>query len=448
MAIHPNPIDWANGTAGGTPTSAENLDRPTVMQTEDTEGRIAAARIIAKAEDIVTYAAVGTPETAARARASQIIETPAVASGFGTSGVGTMVASTASRIVGDYGYHVVCTSAMKIVKTIASLDLTGKHPVIWVRCDDVSTWRSFQVVLETTADNGYWFTVKMAGAGSLANGPEWIAVTVPWASATVVGTPTRSNITRIRLESSPETGTTADFWLGGIGLVAEPAAGCISFTFDDGRDNNYTTALPILSKYGIPATEYVVRDLIDLPGSLTLAQVREMHWVHGWEIAAHGGSNNIHVGGGGYTAQTEEWTANDMATLRSWLVTNGFGSGANHLAYPQGLYNDAVVRQARRNFATARTTRDTQTESYPPGDPMRLRCYEVGVRTVAQAKAQIDLAVANKTWLILLFHTIDSTNGAATATSYPASGFDQIAAYAAASGMPIRTIGQAVAAVS
>ena len=41
-----------------------------------------------------------------------------------------------------------------------------------------------------------------------------------------------------------------------------PLGGAVVITFDDGFRNNYTVALPILKKYGFPATVFVTTDLI------------------------------------------------------------------------------------------------------------------------------------------------------------------------------------------
>ena len=72
----------------------------------------------------------------------------------------------------------------------------------------------------------------------------------------------------------------------------------VSFTFDDGRLDNYEYALPIMKKYGLTATLFCTTGYVDKtwePGDmwasadkpLTVENLREMK-NEGWEIALHG----------------------------------------------------------------------------------------------------------------------------------------------------------------
>lgn len=71
----------------------------------------------------------------------------------------------------------------------------------------------------------------------------------------------------------------------------------IAFSFDDGRLDNYTNALPILKKYNLPATfnvttgyiEGVVdRELFDFPQPMTIPMVIDIFNNGKYEIAGHG----------------------------------------------------------------------------------------------------------------------------------------------------------------
>jgi len=58
----------------------------------------------------------------------------------------------------------------------------------------------------------------------------------------------------------------------------------VVLTFDDGKDNNYINAYPILKKYNITATMFVIPGHCGLPGYMTGRQIRELS------------DNNIEIG--------------------------------------------------------------------------------------------------------------------------------------------------------
>ena len=60
----------------------------------------------------------------------------------------------------------------------------------------------------------------------------------------------------------------------------------VAITFDDGRENNFTNAYPILKKYGFTATFFVIPGHCDWTGYLTKTQIKELS-DNGFEIGSH-----------------------------------------------------------------------------------------------------------------------------------------------------------------
>jgi peptidoglycan/xylan/chitin deacetylase (PgdA/CDA1 family) len=67
----------------------------------------------------------------------------------------------------------------------------------------------------------------------------------------------------------------------------------VILTFDDGSETIYTTALPIMQKYGFTGTAYIIYNDMWIPNHMNTDQVRELY-AAGWEIGSHGlGHTNL-----------------------------------------------------------------------------------------------------------------------------------------------------------
>lgn len=152
---------------------------------------------------------------------------------------------------------------------------------------------------------------------------------------------------------------------------------------------------------------------------MTVDQCRMLEQLNGWEMAVHSGTNAAHDAK--FADLTESQLAADFAFVNKWMIDNGFSGGADHLAYLGGSYDDKTLRQVRRFFTSARAIAEqNQEKTFPQGDPHRLRiinCFNT--RTAAQIIAEIEKAIAEKSWLILVLHRIVAPDTDDIGTEFP-----------------------------
>ena len=122
-----------------------------------------------------------------------------------------------------------------------------------------------------------------------------------------------------------------DAWSGHGVLPAKP----LVITFDDGYADNLTVALPILQRYGMKATIFVVAGEVGQPGYLTWEQLK-MWRAAGGEIGSHTFNHKLLVNLG------PEECRRELALSKS-LLERGAGVPVSFLAYPFGGVDFGVV---------------------------------------------------------------------------------------------------------
>jgi peptidoglycan/xylan/chitin deacetylase (PgdA/CDA1 family) len=124
----------------------------------------------------------------------------------------------------------------------------------------------------------------------------------------------------------------------------------IALTFDDGYVDAYTDALPVLKRYGLLATFYIVSNFVGQPGYMTWEQVAALRDA-GMEIGAHTVSHPD------LTLLDWETAGFEIAQSKAEL-DHRLGINVTSFCYPTGLYNGGIEEQVRAaGYLNATTTR-------------------------------------------------------------------------------------------
>jgi peptidoglycan/xylan/chitin deacetylase (PgdA/CDA1 family) len=175
----------------------------------------------------------------------------------------------------------------------------------------------------------------------------------------------------------------------------------ISFTFDDGWLSQYKTGLPLLCKYHVPATFFLISGYFGYPAYMYPNQVRTLIQ-DGEEIADH---TVDHENLAKLPTQRVQWELSYSQHTLQQL----FGQKIVDFATPYGSYNEGVLQEAHRLFESHRSS---TVGLNGPGhfDPYNIQCVTYDdTTTLDQFKYWIDQAIQTHQWLVLTFHQVDTS---------------------------------------
>lgn len=131
----------------------------------------------------------------------------------------------------------------------------------------------------------------------------------------------------------------------GTALPAKP----VVLSFDDGYADFYTAAWPLLKKYKLSATVYLVVDFLDKPGYMSWPQAQELRDA-GVEIGAH---TLDHID----LAIQPLPSAKHQITDSGTILRQRLNAPVTTFAYPSGQYNANTVKiVGESGFSSAVTT--------------------------------------------------------------------------------------------
>jgi peptidoglycan/xylan/chitin deacetylase (PgdA/CDA1 family) len=213
------------------------------------------------------------------------------------------------------------------------------------------------------------------------------------------------------LHDSRKVGVIAPLQVRKIDEVKTPinmfAAPYVTVTFDDGWESIYTQALPLLQKYGIRTTQYVLSGTLKDENYLSMAQVKAMQSA-GHEIACHG-VNHADLPSLDAKKLTFELSSCQQTFSKELGPIRDFAS-------PYGHYTPETITAIKKYYQSHRNTNGDLTNGINEADvniEQYFNQYDLiaatvrDTTTVEQLRALFEYAKQHNGWVILNYHQID-----------------------------------------
>lgn len=152
----------------------------------------------------------------------------------------------------------------------------------------------------------------------------------------------------------------ADSQTGNAPLPPKP----VIITFDDGYEDNYTTALPILNKYGLTAAIFITVDKVGQPGYLSWKQINTLQ-ARGVDIGSHTLSHSA------LTEIADADRKKEITTSKA-LLDQHLVKPIDFLAYPHGKYSRTFFNELQQAGYRGAFTGQTGL-NFPSTDPYQLK---------------------------------------------------------------------------
>jgi peptidoglycan/xylan/chitin deacetylase (PgdA/CDA1 family) len=204
----------------------------------------------------------------------------------------------------------------------------------------------------------------------------------------------------------------------------------VSLTFDDGAEANIDTVLPLVDSLGLKtthcyATEYVEGDAIQI------SRVQAFYNA-GHEICSHTVSHPD------LTKVTPQELQYQLVHSKEVLETV-IGSSVPNFAAPFGAYNEAVNNTIKTIYASHRTV-DEGYNAKNNFDKYRLKVQNMKpTTTLAEFKEWVNKAMADKTWLILVYHDVNTEQVGVTPYGTYTPDFTEQMNWLASTGVTVKT---------
>lgn len=183
----------------------------------------------------------------------------------------------------------------------------------------------------------------------------------------------------------------------------------ITITFDDGWESVYSAGLPIMQKYGIKSTQYILGDEFNKIIYLSKEQIKDMQ-TYGHEVGSHSMTHpNLTQ-----LDSNDLWYQVVQSQKSLQAVAN---TSVQDFASPLGAQNDTTIELIAQHY---RSQRNTDADPATVGDEdintkENFNRYDIiaytvrDTTTIDDLRALIEYTKARNGWLVLTYHQVDDS---------------------------------------
>jgi len=211
----------------------------------------------------------------------------------------------------------------------------------------------------------------------------------------------------------------------------------VSITFDDGYEDQFLNAFPILQKKEVNATVYVIANLtggyFEGHKLMTVDQLNELK-MNGWEIGSH---TLTHAD---LTNLSSEDLTRELVQSKKYLSENGFL--VRSLAIPYGKYNREVKEKSMLYYDSVRTS-VVGINLMNDIDRYELKSFYItNTTSVAEMERWIDSLKDGKNgWLIIMIHHVVNDKSSLIYSITPGN-LEELIGYIQEKNIPIETVSE------
>lgn len=324
-------------------------------------------------------------------------------------------ADTTNFVSGKQGRSVTASAGQSTgTHRVVDMNLYRKNFTIDVYCADITNNAGMSIMF-SIGDSAFTKYVYYPITPTI-NG--WSRKTFNFADGTFYGGATKDdlrNVKHIKVNLTATAGgaitATVDRFLAYDSILDK---GTIVLTFDDGMENIFTNAKPILDKYGYKGTIFAVTDWIGTEGKMTLDNLRTLR-DQGWIISSHTKTHQV------LTTLDAVTLSAELVDSKAYLLENGFNPHHNYVAYPTSATNATVLEETRKSYLAGfhginKYFAEIATDRY--------MIPRLALGTVANAKTILDDISTHKLCAITNVHKVLPTDG-----DYTPAEFEEIIDY-------------------